>query len=133
MSSFLDYIEDRLSTFGPVLIKPMFGGYGVYSGSTIFGLISDDILYFKVGPGNKTDYEAAGMSPFVYEAKQQKRIAMSYWQVPEEILENPDDLREWILKSLAESKKSKSPKKKTAAKKKVKSAKQAARKKIKKK
>ncbi|EQA38290.1 TfoX N-terminal domain protein [Leptospira inadai serovar Lyme str. 10] len=117
MSSFLEYAQDRLKVCGPITVKSMFGGYGVYSGNHIFGMIINDLLYFKVGPGNQAEYEAASMSPFTYEGKNGKPIRMSYWQVPEEILEDDEDLRYWFRKAMAEAAKAASPKKKVPVKK----------------
>ncbi|EQA45216.1 TfoX N-terminal domain protein [Leptospira broomii serovar Hurstbridge str. 5399] len=117
MSSFLEYAQDRLKVCGPITVKSMFGGYGVYSGNRIFGMIINDLLYFKVGPGNQAEYEAASMSPFTYEGKNGKPIRMSYWQVPEEILEDDEDLRYWFRKAMAEAAKAASPKKKVSVKK----------------
>ncbi|EPG75162.1 TfoX N-terminal domain protein [Leptospira fainei serovar Hurstbridge str. BUT 6] len=117
MSSFLEYAQDRLKVCGPITVKAMFGGYGVYSGNRIFGMIVNDLLYFKVGPGNQAEYEAASMSPFTYDGKNGKPVRMSYWQVPEEILEDDEDLRFWFRKAMAEAAKAAAPKKKVPIKK----------------
>lgn len=55
----------------------------------------------KVGDTNRPDYEAAGASPFTYESKG-KQVTMSYWQVPEEILEDPEMLKVWAEKAYQE-------------------------------
>ena len=43
----LDYLFDILEPLGPVRAKRMFGGAGLFLDGTMFGLIIDDILYFK--------------------------------------------------------------------------------------
>jgi len=74
----------------------MFGGYGIYREGTIFAIIVDDTLFFKVGPLNLSKYEKAGSSPFTYEAKgKSKSVSMSYWLVPAEILEDAGKMTEW--------------------------------------
>ncbi|TGK15555.1 TfoX family protein [Leptospira fluminis] len=103
MSSFLEYAQDRLKVCGPVTYKNMFGGTAIYSGNRIFGMVINDLLYFKVGPGNQAEYEAAGMAPFSYEGKNGKKVSMSYWQVPEEVIEDDEDLRFWFQRALRES------------------------------
>ena len=89
-----------------VTARAMFGGHGLYKDGVIFGLIADDQLYFKTGQSNQKDYEAAGSRPFTYEAKKSKRVAMSYWEVPSDVLENRDKMRVWIDRAVKASLKS---------------------------
>ncbi|EIE00748.1 TfoX/Sxy family protein [Leptospira licerasiae] len=119
MSSFLTHVQDRLKVCGPLSYKNMFGGFGVYSGSQIFAMVIKDRLYFRVGQSNQAEYESAGMAPFTYAGKDGKLVRVSYWEVPEEILEDDQDLIFWFRKSLAEANKASSLKKKSAPKKKV--------------
>lgn len=95
---FCDYILDLLSDVGGVTSRSMFGGFGLYKGGVMFSLIADDVLYYKVGPDNLGDYEAADSEPFTYSGKS-KPIQMSYWRLPEDVLEDADDLRNWTLKA----------------------------------
>ena len=59
---YLDYAVDQLGCIGEVAAKRMFGGVGLYRDGFFFGLISGDLLYFKVDEENRPDYEAAGSS-----------------------------------------------------------------------
>ncbi len=79
----------------------MFGGAGIYYDGLIFGLLADDVLYFKVDDSNKSDYERAGMKPF--QPFEDKPMVMSYYEVPVDILENREVLAEWATKSLVVS------------------------------
>ncbi|PJZ76961.1 TfoX/Sxy family protein [Leptospira neocaledonica] len=119
MSSFLTHVQDRLKVCGPLSYKNMFGGFGVYSGSQIFAMIIKDRLYFRVGQSNQAEYESSGMGPFTYAGKDGKIVRVSYWEVPEEVLEDDEDLVFWFRKSLAEANKASSLKKKTIPKKKT--------------
>lgn len=96
---YLAYVLDQLTPFGPVQSKRMFGGAGLYLGGTFFGLIADDALYFKVDDANRTDYIAAGTGPFRPFGKDS--YEMSYNEVPADVLEDPDQLKEWAMKALA--------------------------------
>ncbi len=73
----------------------MFGGYGLYLDGKIFGLIADEVLYFKTDGSNRPEYEARGSRPFTYETAKGRRVAMSYWEVPSEILEDVQLVAEW--------------------------------------
>ncbi len=98
MRDYCDYIIDLLSGWDRITSKRMFGGYALYKQRQIFALIWDDVLYFKVGNSNRADYEAAGSKPFIYEAKG-KPITVSYWEVPADLLDDPDSLVEWADKA----------------------------------
>lgn len=99
---FVTYVvDDLLANESGIAARAMFGGYGLYKKGQIFGMIVDDVLYFKVGENNRADYQEAGSKPFTYQAKKGKRVAMSYWEVPAEVLENPTQLKRWVSKSLA--------------------------------
>ena len=80
--------------------RAMFGGYGVYKDGVIFAIVADDALYFKVDGTNRKDYEAAGSRPFTYIAAKRKRVALSYWEVPAEVLDDREKIAEWAGKSL---------------------------------
>jgi DNA transformation protein len=43
----------------------------------VFGLIADEVLYFKVDDGNRADFAAVGLLPFSYQ-RQGKSIQLSF-------------------------------------------------------
>ena len=97
-SEFRDHILEMLAPLGPVTARRMFGGAGLYLDDTIFGLItSGDVLYFKVDDGNRGDFEAASMGPFV--PFEDGRMQMPYWEVPADVLEDADALCAWARKA----------------------------------
>ena len=96
---FRDFVQDQLSGLGPVSIRPMFGGAGVYADGVMFALIAFDMLYFKADETTKARFEQEGCAPFTYEGKG-KPVRMSYWQVPERLFEDPDDMRDWAHEAL---------------------------------
>jgi len=75
----------------------MFGGYGLYNGKNFFGIIFKGRLYFKTGPSNQSNYVDRGMKPFRPNSKQTLK---NYFEVPPDIVENPDLLVSWGLQSL---------------------------------
>jgi DNA transformation protein len=78
----------------------MFGGWGVYHSDFMFGLIAFDTLYLKVDEQNRGDFTARGLGPFVYD-KDGKKMAMSYFQAPDEALEDPDAAQTWGQSAIA--------------------------------
>lgn len=97
---FVNYLEEFLQTIGPVQAKRMFGGYGLFLGGLMFALIADDTLYFKVDDENRPDFESLGLEAFSYE-KKGKPFKLSYYQCPEEAIENQLMITEWGNKAYA--------------------------------
>jgi DNA transformation protein len=98
---FLGHIADQLSSFGPIAIRPMFGAAGLYRAGLLFGLVIRDVLYFKVGDGNRADYLAAGAKPFVHRRRGAAAAPFSYYEVPAAVLDDPDQLVEWARAACA--------------------------------
>ncbi len=117
---YLVYVVEQLRPLGTVVSKRMFGGVGLYHDGLFFGLIDDDMLYFKVDDQNRADYEARGRGPFRPFAHKPD-YTMSYYEVPGDVMENPEELAGWAEKALAAAaagpKKGKTGAKKTATKK----------------
>lgn len=94
---FREYILERLECFGPVVARKMFGSLEFYLSGVHFALASRNVLYFKVDDSNRPDYKAAGMEPF--KPFGEKSYSMSYYEVPSEILDDDQALREWAFKA----------------------------------
>ncbi|HMS53805.1 MAG TPA: TfoX/Sxy family protein [Fimbriimonadaceae bacterium] len=101
-------VEDLLEQVVPITSKAMFGGVGIYSEGLFFALIAEDKLYFKVSDLNRGDYEEAGMGPFF---PFDSPTPMHYWEVPQSVLDNLEELRVWVDKALAVAASAKSKKK----------------------
>lgn len=100
MADSIDYLCDLFQAFGPVTPRRMFGGYGLYHAGLMFALVADDQIYFKADAGNVADFEQAGLPPFEYD-KAGRRMKMSYYQAPEEILDDPDIAAHWAHQAFA--------------------------------
>jgi DNA transformation protein len=115
-----EYVIDQLRGWAPVTARPLFGGWGIYNGPVMFGLIARDMIYFKVDETNRPDYEiAGGPKPFTYEMPNGKTMEMAYCEVPPEILDDTEALPQWAVKAQAAALRVKTakPKKKSMPKK----------------
>lgn len=93
--SYFLFIQERFSKISGISYKKMFSGMGVYKNGVIFGMVIDGELYFKVDDSNREEFESSGASPFSYQSRG-KEVTTSYWRLPEEILENKEELNDWI-------------------------------------
>ena len=95
MSEFVEHVLELLEPCGPVRAKRMFGGYGIYRGDLMFGLISDDVLYLKTDAESVGLFEKRGLAPFVYVRKGEP-TRTSYYAAPEDLFEDPAAAEEWL-------------------------------------
>ena len=103
---FLDFVLDQLTGWGGVTARRMFGGAGLYRDGVMFGLVADDVAYLKVDDSNRERFVEAGSGPFKPYAD--KKGVMPYYEIPLDVLEQPEVLAEWAALSLAISRKKKS-------------------------
>lgn len=115
---YLDYLHDLFSAFAAVTTRAMFGGHGVYRDGVIIAIVIDEAIYLKVDAETRAAFEAAGCEPFVYEAKG-KAVPMSYWSVPEDALDSPQEFRPWAQRAWEAALRKPKPKSKKAAAKKA--------------
>lgn len=93
-ASYRAFVMERLQLALPdVSARDMFGGVGIYSGTTFFALIGNDVLYFKVDDHTRASYESRGMRAF--HPFGEGGEVMQYYEVPADVIEDTDALREW--------------------------------------
>jgi DNA transformation protein len=89
-------IEEMFSSLGPITIRRMFGGKGIYHRGNILALeVSDEIL-LKADAISAPKFEAAGAEQWAYENKTRKAVKMPYWSIPEDAFDNPDIMAQWV-------------------------------------
>jgi DNA transformation protein and related proteins len=100
-----EFIRDLFAPFGPVTLKRMFGGAGLYAEGLMFALVFDGAIFLKVDEASIPDFEREGSRPFVYtRAKSRGRVGrhtLSYWRLPERLYDDPDELALWAARALA--------------------------------
>src|SRR3954467_2056835 len=94
--SYRTFVLEQLNrAVPPVRARAMFGGVGLYAGEVFFALISNDVLYFRTDDATRPEFESLGMTAF--RPFDEHGAVMSYYQLPEEILEEPEVLRRWEI------------------------------------
>jgi DNA transformation protein len=96
-----DDIRELFSVFGPVDVRRMFGGAGIYAGGTMFALIADGVIYLKADGENTQAFEREKCPPFTYATKDGRRGVMSYRRMPDRLYDDPDELALWARDALA--------------------------------
>lgn len=98
-AGFKAYVLDQLHGLGAVTTRPMFGGLTFFHEGMAFALADDDRCYLKVDGTNRPEFEAAGMGPFLPFGDPDK--PMQYYEVPPDVLEDPEVLAAWARRAVA--------------------------------
>ena len=96
-----DHIVEMFAAFGPVLVRRMFGGAGIYAEGRMFALLADGVIYLKAGKRTVPAFQREGCKQFSYDIKDGKRALLSYWRLPERLYDDPDELAHWARDALA--------------------------------
>ncbi len=91
-----DDIRALFEPVGPVDIKRMFGGHGIYRDGRMMALSVDGGLFMKTDESSRPAFAAAGAKPFTYAKADGSVTALSYWSLPEEAFDDPELLAEWV-------------------------------------
>lgn len=95
-----DSIADLFAGLGPVQIRRMFGGKGIYFNGLIIAVELRDELMLKADDLNMDEFAAAGCRRWTYVGKNHgKPVAMPYWSVPDGALDDPEEMAVWARKS----------------------------------
>jgi DNA transformation protein and related proteins len=89
-----DSLKALFEPFGPVTVRRMFGGSGIYAEGLCFAIEAGGDVYIKADAVSQPSFSAAGSAPFTYEAKG-RRTSMAYWRLPEIAHDEADELRRW--------------------------------------
>lgn len=98
---FAEFLREQLAPLGRVTMRRMFGKTGVFCDQLMFGMVTEDTLYFRVDDQNRAVFKEAETSPPLSYEKHGRTIDLSFWRAPERLLDEPDELVIWARAALA--------------------------------
>ncbi len=96
-----DFLIDLFAPFGPVTIKRMFSGFGISVDGINFALALRSGIYLRADARTIARFEAEGCGPFMYQTRARTVTVASYWQLPERLYDDADELADWARDALA--------------------------------
>ncbi len=99
-------VLDRLAALGEVTSRPMFGGHGFYWRGVIFAIAHGDRLYLKVDVRSRPAFLSRDMKPF---RPNERQTLKSYYEVPPDVLSDPEALLSWAGEAIRAGQSSESP------------------------
>jgi DNA transformation protein len=89
-------IEEMFAALGPVTIKRLFGGRGVYRLGLILAVQFRGEMLLKADQVSAPQFEAAGAVRWTYEGRKGQPIAMPYWSIPQDAYDDPELMARWV-------------------------------------
>jgi DNA transformation protein len=96
--AFHDEVMGRLAGLDGLRSRAMFGGWGLYAGTTFFGIVFRGRLYLHTTPATRSGYASRGSGPFRPNAGQ---TLWDYYEVPADVFADEPALLEWARHAVA--------------------------------
>lgn len=92
-----------LDLLAPLAPRPrrMFSGVGLFYRSAMFGLLAREAFYLRVDDRTRVQFEDAGSAPFSYQRAGRTVLLSAYYEVPEGLLDQPEQLLTWARDAIA--------------------------------
>jgi DNA transformation protein and related proteins len=91
-----DWLEERLGAMPELEVRRLFGGAGLYSADTIFGIYYDGRVFLKVDARSRDEFVERGCEAF---RPRSGRTLASYYEVPAEVLDDDAELLRWARRA----------------------------------
>lgn len=99
-ADFAEFLREQLAPLGTVTVRRMFGKSGVFIDGVMLGMVTSNVFYLRVDESNKAFFaEAADSAPLNY-AKGGQLIDLSFWRLPDRLLDDPDEFVVWARQAL---------------------------------
>src|SRR6185295_6448673 len=100
-ATFAEFLREQLAPLGRITVRRMFGKTGVFCEGVMFGMVTEDTLYFRVDDQNRVTFKEAESSPPLKYVKHGRTIDLAFWRVPDRLIDEPDELVTWARAALA--------------------------------
>jgi DNA transformation protein len=88
-------IRELFAGFGPVSVRRMFGGQGIFVDGMMIALVAREVIYLKADDATIPAFEREGLAPFSYATKNGAHTLTSYWRMPDRLYDDTEELARW--------------------------------------
>lgn len=89
-----DGLKELFEPLGPVSVRGMFSGHGVYADGLFFALEIGGEIYLKSNADSAAALAAAGSTPFAYQGRG-RLVTTNLWRLVASAYDDPDELKRW--------------------------------------
>lgn len=110
----IDWVAEAMEPIGTVTSKRLFRGAALYCDAVAFAIVGLDSLWFKADRESDAAWDAIGAERFSVERDGGKVQSINYRRAPDDVFDDPDEMRRWGLLALEAGRRApaKKPKKK---------------------
>jgi DNA transformation protein len=99
---FHEFVIELFAPMGPVSIRRMFGGAGVFCDGVMIALLFSDTIFLKTDAALRARLETEGSEPFLWTKPSTGEIIdMGYVSLPSSAMDDPDEASGWGRQALA--------------------------------
>ncbi len=109
-------IRDLFADIGPMRIRRMFGGLGIFTNDQMFALEAEGELYIKADIETTSLFEDAGSNQFTFAKADGKIFRMNYWRLPDCALDDPSEASLWARRGVEAARRAATKKQRKATK-----------------
>lgn len=91
----IEWAKEALEPLGTITHRAMMGAAVLYCDGTVFALVDEEAIYFKVDAASLPTFEAAGLPPFTFTNGEGETVSMNYRRAPDDVYDDADAMREW--------------------------------------
>jgi DNA transformation protein and related proteins len=99
-AEFAGFVADLLAPLGDVQHGRFFSGYGFRLDGVQFAMIIRDTLYLRSDDALAAELAALGSKPFAYGTSKRMVTVASYYAVPEDRLDDADQVLGWARRAV---------------------------------
>lgn len=110
---FSAHIQEQLAPLGRITVRRMFGAQGVFLDGLMFAIIAGETLFLKADDETRADFQAEGLSQISYDKSDGTTILMAYWQAPDRLLDDDDEMIAWARKAILVARRAQKPARKS--------------------
>ncbi len=92
-------IREVFASLGPISIRRMFSGKGVYVQGVIVAIEHGDELRLKADTLTAAEFAAAGSIQWAYQGHRGE-VMLPYWSIPPDAFDDPDLMARWTRLAL---------------------------------
>lgn len=97
----IEWAKEALEPLGVITHRAMMGAAVLYCDGTVFAVVNDEAIYFKVDAVSLPIWEQAGLPPFTFTNGEGETVSMNYRRAPDDVYDDGDAMREWAALGIA--------------------------------
>jgi DNA transformation protein and related proteins len=100
-AAFASFLREQLAALGSITTRRMFGKTGVFCEGVMLGMVTENVLHFRVDELNREALKEAEAFPTLNYVKGGQVIDLSFWRAPDRLFDENEELLVWARSALA--------------------------------